>query len=140
MYASIVALKARYCSDLYSLVPRPSHHPVFDCFAVCKNGGGRPVPFYHMNDISVYLGTRRRKGFPNEIMHFAHAFFVLNQEWYIFRFANIRNSSDWDRNYKKRPQARFSVFPYFKRSKLDGGRPGNEARCYNTFHNELIPS
>ena len=23
--------------------------------AVCKNGGGRPGPFYHVNDVSVYL-------------------------------------------------------------------------------------
>ena len=28
------------------LVPRPSHHPVFDHSAVCKNGGGRPGRFY----------------------------------------------------------------------------------------------
>ena len=31
---------------------------------------------------------------------------VLNQEWYIFHFANIWNSSIWERNYKIRPQAR----------------------------------
>ena len=35
----------------------------------------------------------------------AHAFFNLNQEWYVFRFVSIRNFSTWDRNYKKRPQA-----------------------------------
>ena len=32
-----------------SLVPRPSHHLVFD----------------HMNDISVYLGGQRRRGVPH---------------------------------------------------------------------------
>jgi len=31
--------------------------------AVCKNEGGRPGPFYHMDDISVYLG-RRVEGSP----------------------------------------------------------------------------
>ena len=33
-------------------------------FVVCKNGGGRPDPFYiyHMNDVSVYLGTCRQRG------------------------------------------------------------------------------
>ena len=48
-----------------SLVPRPSHHPVFWSFAVCKNGGGRPGPFYHMNDISVYLSRQRGEGVPH---------------------------------------------------------------------------
>ena len=33
-----------------SFVPRPSHCPVLS-IAVC--------PFYHMNDISVYLGRQR---------------------------------------------------------------------------------
>ena len=33
-------------------------------------------------------------------MHFARAFFVLNQELYTFHFANVRNSSAWGRNYK----------------------------------------
>ena len=74
-------------THMHSLVPRPSHCPVFLFFlslAVCKNRGGRPVPFYHMNDISVYLGTQRG-GRPIERTHFMHMFFVLNQEQYIFR-------------------------------------------------------
>ena len=25
----------------------------------CKNGGGRPGIFYHVNDVSVYLGRQR---------------------------------------------------------------------------------
>ena len=33
---------------------------------VCKNGGGRPGPFYHMNDINVYLGRQRGEGSPIE--------------------------------------------------------------------------
>ena len=38
--------------------------------------------------------------------HFVHVFFVLNQERYIFCFANVRNSNAWGRNYKIRPQVR----------------------------------
>ena len=59
--------------------------------------GGRPGIIYHVNDVSVYLGRQRGEG---SLMDFAHAFFVLNQERYAFRFANIRNSSAWGRNYK----------------------------------------
>ena len=39
-----------HCSLVSS--PSPSHCPV------CKNGGGRPGPFYHMNDINFYLGSQ----------------------------------------------------------------------------------
>ena len=45
-----------------SLVPRPSHCPVFDRYAVCKSGGRRPGIFHHVNDVSVYLGRQRRGG------------------------------------------------------------------------------
>ena len=34
--------------------------------AVWKNGGGRPGPFYHMNDVSVYRGG---EGSPIERVH-----------------------------------------------------------------------
>ena len=44
------------------LVPRPSHHPEFDHLQYAKNGGGRPGPFYHVNDVSVYLGRQRGQG------------------------------------------------------------------------------
>ena len=37
----------------YSLVARPSQF-----WAVCKNGEGRPGPFYHVNDVSVYQGKQ----------------------------------------------------------------------------------
>ena len=47
-----------------------------------------------------------------EATHFAHAFFLLNQMWYAFRFANVRNSSAWARNYKIRRLARsFDQWP-----------------------------
>ena len=62
----------------------------FLLLSVCKNEGGRPGPFYHVNDVSVYLVGRRGWGGG---MHYSQAFFVLNQEWYAFHFANIQNPS-----------------------------------------------
>ena len=69
-----------------------------------------PGPFYHVNDVSVYLGRQKLGGGNSliERMHFVHAFFVLNQEWYAFRFANVQNSSSNGNNYKIRPLARSS--------------------------------
>ena len=67
--------------------------------------GGRPGIIYHVNDVSVYLGRQRGEGSLIERTHFAHTFFVLNQERYAFRFTNIRNSSAWGRNYKIRALA-----------------------------------
>ena len=37
----------------------------FWSLAVCKNGGGRPGPFYHVDDVSVYLGRQRGGGVPH---------------------------------------------------------------------------
>ena len=73
----------------------------FWSLAVRRNGGGRPGPFYHVNDVSYYLGSGGAEGSLIERMHFTH---VLNQEWYVFCL-NVQNSSAWDKNYKKRPQA-----------------------------------
>ena len=99
------------CSSLVSRLSRaPSS---FWSLAVCKNGGGRPSPFYHVNDVSVYLGRQRGEGSPIERTHFMHIFFILNQEWCHFRLANIWNSSAWGKNYKKRLQA-----PSFDRGPL----------------------
>ena len=67
-----------------------------------QKGGGRAGPFYHVNDVSVYLG---RQGSPIERMHFTPAFTVLNQGQYIFRFMNIQNFSCWGRKYKINLQA-----------------------------------
>ena len=56
-------LAHRYNVDLYySLVPRPSHHPVFDHLPYAKMKG--EGPFYHMNDISVYLSRQMGGGVP----------------------------------------------------------------------------
>ena len=35
--------------------------------AVYNNGGGRPGIFYHVNDVSVYLGRQRGGGVPHRI-------------------------------------------------------------------------
>ena len=45
-----------------SLIPRPSHHPVFDRLQYAQNRGGRTGIFYHMNDVSVYLGRQSGGG------------------------------------------------------------------------------
>ena len=42
-----------------SLIPRPSHCPVFDHLQFAKTEGGRPGPFYHVTDVSVDLCRRR---------------------------------------------------------------------------------
>ena len=98
--------------------------------------------------------------------HFVHAFFVSNQEWYVFHFTNVLNSSTWGRNYKIRPQARsynegplpssvylgrhwhhscdktYQAFP-FRFCILQAienwmvGRPGNEARSERFLSNIL---
>ena len=43
-----------------SLVPRPSHHPLFE-YSI-QNGGERPGPFHHKSDVSIYLGRQKRGG------------------------------------------------------------------------------
>ena len=58
-----------------------------------------------MNDVSVYLGRHKEEESPIKIMPSAHMLFVLNQEQYVFHFANVQNSSIWGRNYKIRPHA-----------------------------------
>ena len=94
LYVQLFLSLSWLCS---SLVPRLSRAPSsFWSLAVCKNGGGRPSLFYHVNDISVYLGRQRGEGY---------VFFILNQERCHFRLANVWNSSAWGKNYKKRLQA-----------------------------------
>ena len=45
----------------HNLVPRPSHHPVFDCVQYTKRG--RTERSRHVNDVTVYLdGLRRALG------------------------------------------------------------------------------
>ena len=60
-----------------------------------------PGPFYHKNDVNVYLGRQNVGGVLIERMDFVHVFFVLKQERYVFRLVNIQNSSTWGKNYKK---------------------------------------
>ena len=62
---------------IVSFIPRPSYRPVFDPPTVCKNGGGRPGPFYHMNDVSVYQGRQREGRVPwlKELISHMHSLF-----------------------------------------------------------------
>ena len=39
--------------------------PTIRSLTVCKNGRGRSGPFYHVNDVSVYLGRHRGGGVPD---------------------------------------------------------------------------
>ena len=54
-----------------SLIPRLSHDLVSYCLQYAKtDGGGRPGPFYHVNDDSVYIGRqwgRRSPAKKNEL-------------------------------------------------------------------------
>ena len=70
MMADVTAVKG-----YPSLVPRPSHRPVLITWSMQKQGG-RPGIFYHVNDVSVYLGRQRGEGSPIERTHFLHAFFT----------------------------------------------------------------
>ena len=79
----------------------PNHHLQY------KKMEGRPRSFYHVNGVSVYLGTRgwgQGQGQGQGVLIKRTS--ALNQEWYVFLFTNIQNSSAWGRNYKIRPQAR----------------------------------
>ena len=50
-----------FASREISLVPTSQACPPssFRLLGVCKNGGGRPGPFYHVDDVSVYLDRQR---------------------------------------------------------------------------------
>ena len=81
-------------------------------------------------NVSAYL-VRQREG-PWQKEHISHTFFVLNQELYIFCFANVHNSSAFGRNYKMRLQAilsrdkmdHFCILQVIKHWTV--GRPRNE--------------
>ena len=133
-----------------SLIPRSSHRPVFDHLQYAKTEGESLVSFITwMMSVATEV-DREGEGSLIERTHFVHTFFVLNQEWYTFRFTNVRNSSALGRNCKIRSlplsfdsgtlplslhlgrhwchscDKWYQVFPlhfaYCKRSKLDGGK------------------
>ena len=58
LYSHSKACSSKECSLPYtSLVPRPSHCQVFDCLQYAKmKGKGLHDPFYHVNDVIIYLG------------------------------------------------------------------------------------
>ena len=78
----------------------------FWSLAVCKNGGGRGRSglFYHVNDVSIYLG--RWGGVPDQKSIFRVRVIRFEPGTVHFLLANVQNSSTWERNYKKRPQHR----------------------------------
>ena len=84
-----------YLAMCLSLVPRPSHCPVlissFDCLQYAK--WGRPGPFYHVNDIDVYLDKQRGEGHSNR--ESAHFLCSVQQTQLFFCFVNILNSNTW---------------------------------------------
>ena len=63
LYHQLSLWRADVCS-FTSLVPRPFHRPVLIACSMHKNGGERPGPFYHVNDVSVYLGRETGGGSP----------------------------------------------------------------------------
>ena len=73
-------------------------------------GWGRPGPFYHVNDVSVYQVGR---GLPSKECIWHTCFFVLNQERHLFRFAIVQS---WGRNYKKRYRGPLPPSVYLGRS------------------------
>ena len=80
----------------------------FWSLTVCKNrggGGGRPGSFYHVNDISVYLGRQRGRRVPNQKNAF-HAHTLCFEPGVVhFSFSNVTNSSVWGTNHKISLQA-----------------------------------
>ena len=59
----------------------------FLSLSVCKNEGGRPGPFYHWNDVSVYLVGRRGWGGGDALL--TH---VLRFEPGVVRFSFCKRS------------------------------------------------
>ena len=96
---------------------RPSHRSVFD--RSTQNGGGRPDPFYHMNDISVYLGRQRGGVVPDwkNAFHASVLHFSLNQEWHIFALQTFKTPGLGVENCKIRPAMAPPPFAYCKRWK-----------------------
>lgn len=60
-------------------------------FTVCKTGGRRPGPFYHMNDISVYQGRQREER--GSQSHFVHTFVLLFPS--IFSYSKRSKLGQW---------------------------------------------
>ena len=93
---------------ILSLIPRPYHHPVLIACSMRKQKE-KTWSILSCEWHQCLPGkTEGGEGSLVERMHFTHAFFILNQEGCVFFLclANTWNSSAWDRNYKKRPQAR----------------------------------
>ena len=83
----IVSMESSIYKPLYSLVPRPSHHPVFICKKK-KNRREKSGRIYPLTDINTQEGRKEEEP-PIERMQFVHALHVPNK-WLVV--ANIQNS------------------------------------------------
>ena len=72
------------------------------------NGGGRPGPFYHVNDISVYLGRQRGGGALKQKSVFHLHILRPKQGVLCFSLLKHLNFSTWTET-RKRLQACFIV-------------------------------
>ena len=70
-------------------VNHPSLHNLCYFWIACniQNWRGKAWSFfYHVSDVNVYINRQKGGGVPSEGMHFAHAFFVPNNE-----FSTLKN-------------------------------------------------
>ena len=84
----------------HSLVPRPSHRPVFWSLAVCKNGGRRPGIIYYVNDISVYLGRQRWGGVTDLKDTFRARFFRFEPRAVLFSLCEHSKLQRLEQNWR----------------------------------------
>ena len=83
--------------DSFSGLPRPSHYPVFAAF---KNREGRPGPFYHVNDVSVYLGRQRGGDPPSKEWACGLILWFLLQLCEVWMFAKRKMYCSWFKTKK----------------------------------------
>ena len=90
---------------LCNLLPALPTIQVLIAYSMQKQGGGRPGSFYHVNDISVYLGRQRGRRVPNQKNAFRAHTLCFEPGVVHFSFSNVRNSSVWGTNHKISLQA-----------------------------------
>ena len=83
-----------------SLIPLFS----FWLLAVCKKGGGKPGPFYHVNDVSVYRGGEVPNQKKKKTTTFCACVLCFRPGTVCFCFVNVWNSSTWSVSTRKGPK------------------------------------